>query len=496
MRQLMTCCLALAILTNSAGGQEVPEDTKEGQKAVNELIVACIKGGDLAPADRPDGKGKYLWVADRVKLKATKAEAEQKAFVDALQRTHPQHAGFRDPKPCTIQQARDCLGENEVALLFTVGEDTTRVLLLEKKARKGDKGEGMALFSLPGAKELEPLLDTLLAPQTLQRPALVRPLAEKLWQKLLGSLADRIAGKDLLIVADGILTLLPFEILVECKPGQQRGPWLVQTRRIRYVSSLSAAHAARLGMKDRRIRKEPDRKYWAVADPLYHVADARLKGRLPRKLGRMGTLPESVKDGKEVFSRLERGGKAAQTICKLLGTPADAVLLGEKATEANVKAASARGDLARARYIFFATHGVIQGEHSSLPALVLGLIENDGKEDAGGPNDGFLQLPEVTQLQLNADLVVLNACETARGERVQGEGVRSLARAFLYAGSKGVVASLWKVDEAKSAELMVALFSELKRGSSSADALRQAQLKLIEQGLAPFFWASFVLMGE
>jgi len=151
-----------------------------------------------------------------------KTEDEQKVFTSKLEQSHPQYAGFRYPRPCTVKEARDCLGKNEVALLFTLGDDASWVLLLEKKPRPGDKGQGLALFELAGAKELDPLVDTLVARQTLERPALARLVADKHGQKVLGPLAKRIAGKDLLIVADGTLGLLPFELL------REDGHWLVE----------------------------------------------------------------------------------------------------------------------------------------------------------------------------------------------------------------------------------------------------------------------------
>jgi CHAT domain-containing protein len=129
-------------------------------------------------------------------------------------------------------------------------------------------------------------------------------------------------------------------------------------------------------------------------------------------------------------------------------------------------------------------------------ALVLSLVGNDGAEQLGGVNDGLLRLPEVTFLKLNADVVVLSACQTARGPHSRGEGVSGLARAFLYAGSRGVVCSLWGVDDERTADLMADFYRGLKDGRPAAEALRLAQLAMLRRGQAPFFWAPFVLMGE
>ena len=102
----------------------------------------------------------------------------------------------------------------------------------------------------------------------------------------------------------------------------------------------------------------------------------------------------------------------------------------------------------------------------------------------------------ITHLRLNADLVVLSACRTGQGRLYNGEGVVGLARAFLYAGSRGVVCSLWAVDDKETANLMVRMYSRLRDGRASSDALRAAKLEMVKAGKAPLYWAPFVLIGE
>ena len=122
------------------------------------------------------------------------------------------------------------------------------------------------------------------------------------------------------------------------------------------------------------------------------------------------------------------------------------------------------------------------------------LTANPGMGTANGC--GFDSLDEVTRLQLNADLVVLSACRTGQGRLYNGEGVTGLARAFLYAGSRGVVSSLWSVDDRETSNLMTALYRRLKQGRPSADALRDAKLEMIRSGKPPLYWAPFILIGE
>ena len=190
------------------------------------------------------------------------------------------------------------------------------------------------------------------------------------------------------------------------------------------------------------------------------------------------------------LKRLLHSGKEVAEIAKLLGARPEYVLTGENASEANVKAAGAEQALmSKARYIHFATHGILGVDKGKQPALVLNLVGNDVE-------DGFLHLDEITNLKLNADLVVLSACRTGQGRMHRGEGVTGLARAFLYAGSKGVVCSLWSVDDQETANLMVDFYRHLKEGRSAPEALREAQLAMIRAGKAPLYWAPFIVIGE
>ncbi len=146
------------------------------------------------------------------------------------------------------------------------------------------------------------------------------------------------------------------------------------------------------------------------------------------------------------------------------------------------------------RFLHFATHGIVNHEVSSLSTLVLSLVDG-----AGRPRDGFVLLPDVYDMTLNADVVVLSGCQTALGKDVRGEGPIGLARAFMYAGAPRVVASLWQVDDLATAELMKRFYrGMLVGGLTPAAALRAAQRELAgtRRWRSPYFWAPFVLQGD
>jgi CHAT domain-containing protein len=151
-------------------------------------------------------------------------------------------------------------------------------------------------------------------------------------------------------------------------------------------------------------------------------------------------------------------------------------------------------DLGQYRIVHFATHGLLDNEHPELSGLVFSLVDREGKS-----RDGFLALEDVYNLTLPVDLVVLSACETALGKQIAGEGLVGLTRGFMYAGATRVVASLWKVDDMATADLMARFYrGMLKESLRPAAALRQAQIEMRAQKRwsDPYYWGAFTLQGE
>jgi CHAT domain-containing protein len=154
----------------------------------------------------------------------------------------------------------------------------------------------------------------------------------------------------------------------------------------------------------------------------------------------------------------------------------------------------ASGELGRYRIVHFATHGLINGEHPDLSGLVLSLLDENGK-----PQNGFLRMGELFNLQLPADLVVLSACRTALGKEIKGEGLIGLTRGFMYAGAERVVASLWQVDDQATSQLMRRFYRGLlKENLRPAAALRAAQIEMSKSSRwsSPYYWSGFIIQGE
>jgi CHAT domain-containing protein len=237
------------------------------------------------------------------------------------------------------------------------------------------------------------------------------------------------------------------------------------------ASALLELRAATVG------RAEPAKHLAVFADPVFNAADPRVNPPL--------AAPARTENFQRLrFSRLE-----AQRIAPLSPTPAFQALdfeAGRKALESP--------SLAQYRVLHIASHALLNEREPELSGIVLSLVDQAGK-----PQNGYIQAREIYNLNLAADLVVLSACETAVGREIRGEGMLSLMRAFEYAGVPRVVASLWKVPDAPTAELMERFYTAMfRRKMTPAAALRSAQLEMWKSGKwrDPRSWAGFVLEGE
>ena len=177
--------------------------------------------------------------------------------------------------------------------------------------------------------------------------------------------------------------------------------------------------------------------------------------------------------------------READALAKLF--PGALLLTGDKAQESSVRAS-----MADYRYLHFATHGFVNDASPMLSNVILAMPPKDAKED------GFLTAREIFETQLKADLTVLSACNTGRGEVRSGEGIVGLTWALFVAGCPSQIVSQWAVDDAGTAELMVALYERLAQGKSKGAALREAALALrgTKDRSHPYYWAPFVLLGD
>jgi CHAT domain-containing protein len=371
----------------------------------------------------------------------------------------------------SAEQLKKQMASDQMALAeFSLGEDRSFVWLFT--------GGEVLFHILPPRKEIErevrDYLDTLAArPNTLNLErglTRLKTKAEALFTRLFGHLAGRIEpGRQLIVVPDGLLHYLPFETLI------RNGRYLIGDNEISYSPSASL-----LGLwKDSGTGGDSGDKQelLAVGNPVFEP-----------KTGPRNPAQQAISARGFFLPQLPMTQDEVQHIAELFPVDRRRVFLGREGTEAALK----REPLGRYRRLHFATHSLIDEMSPSRSAIVLS-FDGDAEED------GLLDVSEIARLNLDADLAVVSACQTGRGKLLSGEGIVGLSRAFLQAGARSVVVSLWNVTDISTSQLMRNFYKHLTGGLGNAAALRQAKLHMIgsgKQSRHPFYWSSFVMVGK
>ncbi len=340
---------------------------------------------------------------------------------------------------------------------------------------------------------LEQYLKTLKAPLVVSAEIKQHILlGEELYRLLIKPAEENLRGKKRLLVApDGALYYLPFETLILGKTSSLDGPaYLIKDVSISYIPSASVFLAKQEENKNRFQRVQ--HPLLAFGDPIHKSTE------LPNKPSEMTNTALRGLD----LPRLEFSGEEVRRIAQIWGIPlsSEHINLRDRATLERLR----KLDLSSYRMLHFATHAIAGDEVNVLsqPALILSQL---GK----GDEETLLQFSDILELKLNADLVVLSACETGLGRLREGEGIIGLTRAFLYAGASSTVVSLWKAEDQSTSLLMEGFYQQLKKGANKSEALRQAKLNLMRRTIqlkalggskqtlsAPFYWAPFILFGD
>ncbi|MCI0485008.1 MAG: CHAT domain-containing protein [Blastocatellia bacterium] len=418
----------------------------------------------------------------------------------------PRYAALTQPRMLTISEVRGQVLDSDTLLLeYSIGEERSYLFAVTRTSTDA--------FELPGRVELERLARRLY--ELLTRPgrdrqgetrrqrqsriekaaAAYEVEAARLSRLLLGPVASELGSRRLVIVADDALNYIPFAALPDPNGGRNPQPLMVE-HEIVNLSSASSLAALRMEIKDR----APAPKTIAVfADPVFERDDSRMKiqnkrpGRksVPQRAvngpaGKPGDPDEALR-----FQRLPSARQEADNIKALVPERERFIALSFDANRERV----INEDLKPYRIIHFAAHGVLNTDNPDSSCIVLSTVDERGRSQ-----NGFLKLHEIYNLTLSADVVVLSACETGLGKEIRGEGLVGLTRGFLYAGSAGVVASLWTIDDNASAELMKYFYEGMlgKERLRPAAALRAAQVAMWKQERwrSPYYWAAFTLHGE
>jgi CHAT domain-containing protein/tetratricopeptide (TPR) repeat protein len=413
--------------------------------------------------------------------------AEYEEVRSRMRAASPKYAALSQPEPRSLAEIQQQVLNDEGTLLLEYALGSPRSYLWAVTARE------LATYELPGRAEVEGPARRAYELLSRREPDAAEQrerdeLLARLGRMLLGPVERLRAARRVVVVTDGALQYLPFAVLRDPSAG---GAPLIAGHEV--VGAPSASLLALL-RDEVGTRPAAPKAVAVLADPVFDARDSRVQpaGRPPDDSAGDRALQRATRDAglEGGLARLPFTRREARAILDLASPRRRREALDFEAS----RATATDQELASYRYLHFATHGFLNSARPELSGLVLSLVDRRGR-----PQKGFLAAPDVFDLRLGADLVVLSGCRTALGREVRGEGLVGLTRAFMYAGAPRVVASLWKVDDAATAELMTHFYQGLlRRGLRPAAALREAQLAMrrSRRFSAPYYWAAFQLQGE
>jgi CHAT domain-containing protein len=372
-------------------------------------------------------------------------------------------------QPASLAKVQEVLKPDEVLLEYVLDDPTSFCVVVSQK--------GASIRALPvGRKEIENLGQRFIG--EIRAKVAAAELSKRLYAMLVKPIPEAATATRFIIAPDAILNLLPFEAL-----RNARGEYLLKSHVISYVPSGTILRTLRHAEKQKRAPKP----LLAVGDVEYEdqggsgrriLLPASIRGRIERGIADLSGM--GLHDLPETRAEVEEIGK-------IVG-PDAVMLLGKDATETGFK----KQPLDQFRVLHLAVHGLADTQYPERSALVLGT-------DPQSDDDGLLQVREIIRLRLHAELTTLSACDSGVGKLQGQEGISNLVEAFLVAGSKSVVASLWSADDTFASALMGQFYRHLAQGEDTSSALRNAKLDLLAKygnQVSPSYWAAFVAVGE
>lgn len=400
------------------------------------------------------------------------AEDEYLNLISQMRVEAPGVVELISPLPCNVGQVQKLLDGKTALIEYFLGENQSVMFFITK--------DEIRVHSLPSRSEMEKSLKAYLkvlsdSPKKQFKGILA---ANRICKEILPNIPDSM--ENLIIVPDGVLYYLPFETLLLTPQGQRKeSHYLIERYKISYVPSSSAL----LFLSENKPESKRSKNLLAFGNPSYTLTNSSKSGKADAEVEIMrelyldqgfdfSPLPYSEKEVLEISSHFPNGSRD--------------VYIKDDAKEEVFKKVS----LKDYQIIHFACHGFLSEEFPFRSALVLSL-DDDPSED------GFIQVRELYNLRIRADLVVLSACQTGRGRVERGEGLLGLPRIFFYTGAKSVISTLWRINDESTAVFMNWFYSYLSEGKDKAQSLRLAKLRMLNTKYShPFYWASFILNGD
>jgi len=489
------------------------QDLQRKINSLNELLLNISQAGATAS------------IQDKIRNDIVSLRSERNSVKKDLESKYPEYFDLVEPKPITIDKAAKILNANEVLITWYFGERQSFIWAIHQS--------GLSNFSTLNVTKKDIAKDVNTLRKALdpgvgsvdEIPAFDVVLSNKLYNQIIKPIEQSLTGKNLLIsVPHESLGQLPISVLLTEKIYQppkgssalkdyQNAPWLIRKIAISQLPSVNALASLR-GVK---TEKNNNQSFIAFADPYFSKAQAiaaTKKIEVTQAVNTRGkplNLRSAPKTSKVSSAELALLPALPDTsievneIAKVLNARPEDIFLNQHASVKKVL----ETDFSKKSIVMFSTHGLVPGELNGLtqPALALSSPEVTGEKDS----DGLLTMDKILELKLNADWVVLSACNTASSDS-SSEAVSGLGRAFFYAGARALLVSNWPVDTVSSRDLMVDLFKRQNNQEKIAkpEALKQAMLNIADKGAAriegtnvvsyfyshPLFWAPFVIVGD
>jgi CHAT domain-containing protein len=501
---------------------------QDAQSQIGALYGTLTTQFDLPAAERNAA------VINRLRARIDDLRAARAAIASEIEKRFPAYAELISPRPATVAQARQLLKPDEALVVTWLGERGSYVWAVPKTGPLAFAPIGMDRDAVGRTvtglrRALDPQVSTL-----GEIPAFDTAAAHALYRALLGPVEAGWKGaRSLLVVAHGPLGALPLQVLTTApaKPGPEAEPLFANYRTVPFLARSHAVTvlpsvSALATLRDLPAAPATRRSFAGFGDPLFSPAQVA-SASAPSSAGGTAvasrgvfaarSLPVKLRAAPKLdgvssadLARLPRLPDTADEVRSIAAAinadPARDVFTGRDATESRVKAMA----LADYRIVAFATHGLVPGDLDGLTQPALALTSPAVSGSAGG-DDGLLTMGEILGLRMDADWVVLSACNTASGDGAGAESVSGLGRAFFYAGTRALLVSNWPVETSSARALTTDVFARQAKDASlaRAEALRRAMEGLIDgpgfrDGAGrtvfsyahPIFWAPFSLVGD
>jgi len=527
-------------MNERARARSLLETLAEARAGIRRGVDSTLLAREQELQQGLNAKAEYRTKLLSGKHSAEQAAAANKAIEDLvvqyqevqaqIRATSPSYAALTQPQPLRLQEIQQQVVDDGTMLLeYALGEQRSFLWAVTPTTFNS--------FALPKRAVIDSLARRVYDLLTARNENLPNETAEQkevrfaradhylpetaiaLSQVLFGPVAAMMSNKRLLIVSDGALQYIPFGALPAPQSSVNSDQLSVNGKSLKTdhwplntdyrplifdheIVHLPSASVLAVLRRESGNRPPADKTLAVLADPVFASDDSRVKRASKSTVKDSTLLAEApvlesalLRSVREMevgeLPRLLFSRREADGITK--DVPASE---GKKAVDFSAnRAVATSGELSQYRLVHFATHGLLNNKHPELSGIVLSLVDEQGQ-----PQDGFLRLHEIYNLNLPADLIVLSACQTALGKEIKGEGLIGLTRGFMYAGAARVVASLWNVQDKATAELMKRFYEKMlgREKLPPAAALRAAQIEMAKTKLwrAPYYWAGFVLQGE